>query len=298
MVADPDYTFLNPAAARVILDDTLDILYRAGRTPVDHCTDDDIRPRPGTSGPSVLSPALREVLLGSARQDLRVIRRQLALAVIVWNTFWRRQERSVWLPHWRLAARQGFRDGVCVAELLVAVKQRLNEVPLGEELGQPRVRKTGLSERLRQRKGLQIVAAITGDASAVTRVLATPPDAWLIAAAPPGAPSRTYVPTTRDRVRWLPWQARTASWQAAYNTACLYAVLVRNRLASEEQVVASLRRVVLNRDSGVERPHDWLSNDPDLAPLLREDSPYKKARTFLEAQERRDYPMRQVRHLS
>ena len=95
---------------------------------------------------------------------------------------------------------------------------------------------------------------------------------------------------------WLPWQARTASWQAAYNTACLYAILVRQQLADEEQVVACLRRVVLNRDSGVERPHDWISNDPDFAPLLRDDSPYLKVRAFLEAQERRDYPMRQVHH--
>jgi hypothetical protein len=306
MVADPDYSFLNPAAARVILDDTLDILYRAGRTPVDRCTDDDIRPRPGTSGPAVLSPALREMLLSSARQDLRVIRRQLALTVVVWNTFWRRDERSVWLPHWRLTSRQSFRDGVRVAELLVTVKQRLNGVR-GPAAGRgPR-----WAGRLQGRKGLQIVSAIVGDATAVRTVLSAPFGARPAGASQDGAGQERseraraepdeqpgFIPPTRDRVRWLPWQARTASWQAAYNTACLYAVLVRNGLADEEQVVACLRRVVLNRDSGVERPHDWLSNDPDLAPLLREDAPYKKVRAFLEAQERRDYPMRQVRHLS
>jgi hypothetical protein len=95
-------------------------------------------------------------------------------------------------------------------------------------------------------------------------------------------------------VRWLPWQARTASWQAAYNAACLYAVLLQQGLAGEEQVIASLRRVVNNRDSGLERPHDWISNDPDFAPLLREDSPYSKVRTFREALERRDYPAKQT----
>ena len=106
-----------------------------------------------------------------------------------------------------------------------------------------------------------------------------------------------WIPPTRARIRWLPWQARTASWQAAYNTACLYALLVQQGLADEDQVVASLRRLVLNRESGLERPHDWISNDPDIAPLLRHDSPYTRVRAFLEAQERRDYPMKQTYHL-
>ena len=39
----------------------------------------------------------------------------------------------------------------------------------------------------------------------------------------------------------------------------------------------SLRRVVLNRDSGMERPHDWISNDPDFAPLLRETPPIRRS---------------------
>jgi hypothetical protein len=95
-------------------------------------------------------------------------------------------------------------------------------------------------------------------------------------------------------VRWLPWQARTASWQAAYNAACLHAVLLQQNLADEEQVIASLRRLVSNRESGLERPHDWISNDPDFAPLLREGSPYPKVRAFREALERRDYPAKQT----
>ena len=109
----------------------------------------------------------------------------------------------------------------------------------------------------------------------------------------PSTGARTVTFTSKRARR----QARTASWQAAYNTACLYAVLARQGLAGEDQVVASLRRVVLNRDSGMERPHDWISNDPDFAPLLRQDSPYKKVRAFLEAQERRDYPMKQTFHV-
>jgi hypothetical protein len=61
-------------------------------------------------------------------------------------------------------------------------------------------------------------------------------------------------------------------------------------------VIASLRRLVGNRDSGLERPYDWISNDPDFAPLLRPDSPYRNIRNFLTAQERRDYPARQTSH--
>src|ERR1700757_1880514 len=116
-----------PFPSFFILDETLDILYRAGRTPIDRCGDNDIHVRAGKSGPSVLSHALRETLLSAALRDLRVIRRQLSFPVVVWNTFWRRDERTVWQPHWRLAKRQELRDGVCVAELLVAVKHRLNE---------------------------------------------------------------------------------------------------------------------------------------------------------------------------
>jgi hypothetical protein len=306
MVADPDYSFLNPAAARVVLDDTLDILYRAGRTSIDRCGDSDIHPRAGTTGPSVLSHRLRQELLGSARRDLRGLRRQLLFPVIAWNTFWRREERGVWQPHWRLSTRQGFRDGVCVAELLVAVKHRLNE----QGTPAPPRQAGGLAPRFFRRKGLHIVAAITGDAAAVRFVLSASFDRAVPAptgdaaprgaAAPPGARpgGPRWVPPTRDRVRWLPWQARTSSWQAAYNTACLYAILVRAGLAEEEQVVASLRRVVLNRDSGVERPHDWISNDPDFAALLSDESRFTKVRAFLEAQERRDYPLRQVHHLT
>jgi hypothetical protein len=302
MIADPHYTFFNPAAARVILDETLDILYRAGRTAIDRCGDDDIHVRAGASGPSVLSHALRETLLRSAQRDLRVIRRQLSFPVIAWNTLWRRDERTVWKPHWRLTTRQDFRDGVCVAQLLVAVKHRLNERYLAQRGDKPAGRGPGFVERFWQRKGLQVVSAIVGDSTAVRTVLRAPFDAWPQAGRDDGpAPDRSapagWIPPTRDRARWLPWQARTASWQAAYNTACLYAVLVQQHLADEDRVVASLRRVVLNRESGMERPHDWISNDPDFAPLLRHDSPYKKVRAFLEAQQRRDYPVMQTSHL-
>lgn len=303
MIADPAFTVFNPAAARVVLDETLNILYQAGLAPVDRAAPADLHFKEGVSGPSVLSHALRETLLGAARRELRVIRRQLCLDSVIWNTFWRRDERTVWLPHWRRAMRQSFRDGTCVAELLVAVKHRLNERYQTQHQGRPPGRGPGLVERFRQRKGLRVVTAIMGDAGPVRAVLWTPFDAWPTSAPPPWrerAPEQRipdgWIPPTRDRVRWLPWQARTASWQAAYNTACLFAVLVRHQLADEEQVVTSLRRVVTNVESGVERPYDWISHDPDFAPLLLPDAPYPKVHEFMAAQERRDYPARQVFH--
>jgi len=317
MIADPGFTFLNPAAVRAILDETLDILYRCGVTVTDRSEDGDIHPHPGRRGPMVLSHGLREILLAAARQELREIRRQLSLPVVLWNMFLHRDERSVWRPHLRLASRQAFRDGVCAAELLLAVKQRLNVAEMadirdaGEGPGRRRVPwpvfppLSAVVERLRQRKGLLIARAIAGDPRPIEAVLRRPPSAWqrpaesdavapLAAATPEGEPLTGWFPVTRDRVRWLPWQARTASWQAAYNIACLYAVLARNGLADEEQVVASLRRVVGNRDSELERPHDWISNDPEFAPLVRRGRPYPKMRAFLIAQERRDYPVRQT----
>lgn len=323
MIADPEFPVYYPASARGILDETLDVLYRAGLTETDHCGELDIHLRAGLSGPSVLSHELRETLLDAARRELRMIRRQLSFPVVAWNTFWRRDERTVWKPHWRTATRQEFKDGVCVAELLVAVKHRLNEKYLVEKdrasarNGTPppaggRGWRTGhgasLAERFWQRKGLRVVAAIVGDSAAVRAVLWDPFDAWprsgtataaaraeAGAVAGPAELARTaWIPPTRDRVRWLPWQARTASWQAAYNTACLYAVLLQQDLADEEQVIAGLRRLVNNRDSGLERPHDWISNDPDFAPLLHEGSAYPKVRAFREALERRDYPAKQT----
>jgi len=347
MIADPGFPVAYPASARIVLDETLDILYRAGLTDIDRCGPHDIHledtgritgDEDQDKGPHVLSHELRETLLDAARRDLRTIRTQLSFPVVAWNTFWLRDERTVWRPHWWIRRRQEFRDGVFVAELLLAVKHRFNERYLVEKeralaaappAGAPRrsplrrrrrrtERGASFAERLHQRKGLQVVTAIVGDATAVRTVLWEPFAAWPTAAqANPGQPApealdpeapalaeavpdeaarAAWIPPTRDRVRWLPWQKRTASWQAAYNAACLFAVLLQQGLAMEEQVIASLRRVVNNRDSGLERPYDWISNDPDFAPLLHPDCPHRKVKAFLEGQERRDYPIRQVHH--
>jgi hypothetical protein len=360
MIAGPAFSVNRPELAEAILDETLMVLYQAGVAVIDRCGPGDIhlqgkagatikvRGEDKDIGPYVLSHALREILLEAARHELRVIRQQLWFPVIMWNTFLRRDERAVWRPHWRLSRRQEFKDGVCAAEILVAVKHRLNERHLVEaeatrraeqaaqepataragtadaadgerrdaappsratrfaRLRGRRRRGASLVERFWQRKGLQVVAAISGDASTVRTVLQKDFSDWPASRrAAPGQPvsaelldeeaaRRGWAPPTRDRVRWLPWQPRTASWQAAYNTACLHALLLQQGLANEGQVIASLRRVLSNRDSGLERPYDWISNDPDFAPLLAEGSPYPEIRAFHEALERRDYPMKQT----
>jgi hypothetical protein len=154
-----------------------------------------------------------------------------------------------------------------------------------------RARLARATERFRRRAGILIATAIAGDAEQIRRVLNTDkPSAEWPGPPEPAAASGGTLGMARDRVRWLPWQARTSSWQAAYNTACLYAVLAQHGLADQEKVVISLRRLVGNRDSGLERPYDWISNDPDFTPLLDENSADSKVRDFLVVQKRRDYP--------
>ena len=210
MIADPGYPIFNPAAARVILDEALDILYRAGRTPVDRCGERDIHFAAGPSGPSVLSHELRETLLDAARQELRAIRRQLSLPIVAWNTFWRRDERTVWKPHWRLATRQEFRDGVCVAELLIAVKHRLNEKYLVEraQAGARRTppppaadgaRRAASSGGSGSARGCASWPPSSGTRRRSATVLWEPFDAW----PRPGqrAPARTHSPYLAARAR-------------------------------------------------------------------------------------------------
>jgi hypothetical protein len=86
----------------------------------------------------------------------------------------------------------------------------------------------------------------------------------------------------RDRTRWLPWQRRTPSWEAAYNTACAYAALDR-----DDRVVISLQRALSNRDCELQQPWNWISQDPDFSCLK---SSSEKFNGFLCSLERSDYP--------
>ena len=307
MIADPGYTFFNPAAARVILDDTLDILYRAGRTAVDRCGDGDIQPRTGRDRAVGAVPrAARDAARLRPARPAGHQAPAVASSRRVEHVLAPRRARGVaaalaageppGVPGRRLRRRAG-RRGQAAAERTAAGRAARPARGPRAWSRHPVQAAQGAADRRghHRRRGRRPPGAV-----GTARPLARP--ARRTQAGRPAAAGRRaargWVPPTRDRVRWLPWQARTASWQAAYNTACLYAALVRQGLADEDQVVTSLRRVVLNRDSGVERPHDWISNDPDFAPLLRDDSPGKKVKAFLEAQERRDYPMRQTLDLA
>ena len=131
---------------------------------------------------------------------------------------------------------------------------------------------------------MNIVAAITGDSTAIQAVL-NPTAQYR------PKPSRQPGPKA-DRTRWLPWQRRTPSWEAAYNAACLYAALEQKSGYGQEkdlarQAVVSLVRAVTDRDRGTEPPWDWISTDPDLA-SLRSSGEFL---SFLHDLQRKDYPM-------
>jgi hypothetical protein len=223
--------------------------------------------------PRELSPWLRKELLTAAQDELCRVRRQLTLWRVIWAMFCHRDERMIRKPYLRLRERQSFHDGARVAELLVAVRQRLLEWERDQ------VRRGSHNVK----RAMNIVAAITGDSAAIQEVLNLPTPRrprWQ-----PGAGAQ--------RTRWLPWQSRTPSWEAAYNAACVYAALeqesgygqAKDDLA--EQAVLCLARAVTDRERAAEPPWDWISADPDLA-SLRSSTQF---RSFLEYLYREDYPM-------
>jgi hypothetical protein len=220
-----------------------------------------------------LQPELRETLLLAARAELRAIRRQLTVRHVIWGTFRHRDERVIRGPHWDLRTRQSFHDGLCAAELLVAIRRILN----GKE--PPSASEKLVHMRLASRRA----AGIARDNVSISRHLTNktaqvPPE-------PQGTsrhPDRKWQPAEkRDRTRWLPWQRRTPSWEAAYNTACAYAALDR-----DDRVVISLQRALSNRDCELQQPWNWISHDPDFSCLKSSE----KFNGFLCSLETSDYP--------
>jgi hypothetical protein len=272
MIANPGFTVTDVPEAGRMLDDVLGCLNRCGVTQNVIRQARDLVPVPGDSAKWRLSPELSIHLLAAARKELGTVRRQLTLRHVIWATLVHREERAARRPFWRLRERQSFRDGVCVAELLVAVRQRLNP---GSPAGGERPR------HLRQ--GMRIAAAIAGDPAPIRSVL----DGRRELGPPPPGPGPA---AATDRIRRLPMQRRTASWPAAYNTACLYAVLARENQAPDDLVVISLERAVNNRDSEMERPYDWISHDPDFLPLKSAPAKFAAFSKFLDDQRRKSYP--------
>jgi len=262
MICNPEFKL--SAVDADMLEEVLDILARCGLLDATECVLDGIdrvtwQPR----------DCLRAKLLAAAQEELAAIRRQLSLWSVLWATLARRDERAVWRPYWQLRRRQSFRDGVCVGELLVAVRQRMldPDAQVGE---------------LHEDLALRIATAIAGDPGPIRSVL-RPQDKQR-------QPPLTSADTS-DRPRWQPAQCRTASWPAAYNTACLYATLAARNAALEKQVVTSLKRAINNPDSEMERAYDWISHDPDFRLLKDDRENFPEFNKFLGIQRRRDYPL-------
>ena len=185
------------------------------------------------------------------------------------------------VPLWGLRKRQSFHDGLCVAELLVAVRQSLSEA---ERSGAGQLPKLPGHMKLARR----IATDIAGDNVPVEQHLTNPkaqdtPEPQ-DTSEPQDMPEASDRPPAkkRDGTRWLPRQRRTPSWEAAYNTACVYAAL-----GLDHRVVVSLRRAINNPDCEMHRPWEWISRDPDFSCLKASSKEFKD---FLDAQERKDYP--------
>jgi hypothetical protein len=280
MAANPGLTFRNPAAARYMIGEVLAVLSRCGLTERAASSAGDIVAT-GEHGHYRLSDPLSLELLAAAMTEMRVIRRQLTLPVVLWAELRHREERTVWRPHRSLRVRQSFRDGASVAELLVAARIILNDPARRSSMPIPAYR-----------HALRIVAALTGDVSAIEALFRGRAAAKGTGAAR-AAGGAARRPAAMDQVRMLPWLRRTASWQAAYNAACIYSALAQKDLAGDDLVVACLQRAIDSRDSEMERAYDWIAYDPDFLPL--KNSPpdqFRAFKRFLRDQKRKDYPRR------
>jgi hypothetical protein len=340
MAANPGHHLPDTGQTRDCLEETLAILRRCGligaRYDLVSLNEHEVSdPAGGRARYLTLSPELCGQLLDVAARDLREVRAQLRAWRVVRDALLRRDERPVWLPHWRQQHRQPFQDGVCVAELFIAVRRKLVEReiayravwagqagPAGRQPpgGRPRVPVARLGGKRpapgepapgkptwgepaprppaprELRRAVKIASFIAGDpgylTTVLTRVLAEPSAGW---PPPPAAPGPAGGPRQPDRVRWLPWQRRTASWQAAYNAACLYAALAAVApepvaLVLEDWVITSLRRAIGNPLSELERPSDWISHDPDFRALSLDSTIFEKFAQFVAELDREDYP--------
>jgi hypothetical protein len=300
MISNPDHEPFG-ADTEESLDEILGILCRCGMTKKAACVPGDVRMCHDRAH-RTLSPSLRMELLNIAARELRDIRRQLTVRRVLLATLVHRDERAIWLPHWGLRHRQAFHDGVCVAELLVAVRQSLITRELLESREKP---DPAADITLRHMWHASRVAAAVAGNCAFARWIGAENE-WAVVRRACTAlhegqewgpvTGKAADPAARDRVRRLPWLRRTASWQASYNTACLYAALAgitrageQERLKYQDRVLISLKRAINNPLSEMERAHDWISRDPDFT-VLKKQKMFTLFDDFLSEQLLRDYP--------
>jgi hypothetical protein len=227
------------------------------------------------AGQAELPDRLRLPLLAAARQELRETQKYLTWRHIVAASLWRRNERTILSAYRRPRHRQAFHDGVCVASLLVAVRQELAGVKS--------------THKLRHARTIaRIAAAISGNSTYFNEKLRH---------FPARRPRRKLPVTSQLRARRVPWQYSTPSWTAAYNLACAYAALAADRGADPhpvtgpeslvQKVVRSLEFAVFNPECEMERPSEWIGNDPDFNALHHGND--RVFTTFLYEQHLRDY---------
>lgn len=262
MIANPKFE-LHGKKAKETLCECLDILDRCRVTHHYKSRDCDIeRIKPGERLPR----HLRMELLLAAQAELCAVRRQLTPWRLIWAAFVHRDERAIWKHYWRLAERERFHDAARVAELLVAVRQRLNETEecggaegsFGQGPSAIMNRYNRFMNRYNRARAEWITAAITGDKDTIKALLNPKHKSRAGEDTQPGRHAQ--------RTRWLLWQHSTPSWQAAYNTACLYAALARGRDKTKmtQLVVTSLIRAVSDRHCEMGQPSDWIDKDPDF----------------------------------
>jgi hypothetical protein len=275
MLSQPGRTI--EAAEVTDLGYALKILYRCGVLTADPCTRS-----PGVRAEAELPDGLPADLLDAAWKELCAIRRYLSLPNVLWRSFWRRDERGILRPYRRQPYRQAFHDGVGAALLLVAVR-RAGVSP------EPPTRRPRRAQTI-----FQIAAAITGDGSALARALGMH-EVTVLKQGPP-----LVAGSLRTRHWFRPYGTR--SWQAGYNLACAYATVAtqahRNGSADRSElreltgrVVSSLWFTVCNPECEMDRPWDWIFNDPDFRYLkCTDEAAFAEFKEFLDIQEQRDYP--------
>ncbi len=328
MIASPKPKLRDDDDPRRQLDEILGIFTRRGLPVRASAQPSDLTPCAEDKTCCTLSKSLALELLTVAARELRGVRAQLTLRRVVWDTFRYRNERAVWLqywtwlPGWGLRRRWAFHDAVRVAELLVAIRIKLIESDVEATHGKPEggdgelrraleTAATLVDENLgrgRYEGAIRIASAIAGESSPVAKEIRreqTERIRQVLAQRTTGKADGESLVTSgalplwhRLRGLWHQRRAR-ASWQAAYNAACLYAAL-GGKEADQDLVVACLRSAVGNPRSEMERAYDWISRDPDLSFLkdrdtprepdpagAKGDTPFQK---FLDAQKRLDYP--------
>lgn len=283
-ITSPDFRITDLEQAKKQLNGALKVLYRCGAMKMmPEGTDLFTRQQEGWN----ISPTAAEIMLKAAASELRQLRRQLSLPVIMVRMLRYRDERAVWRPYWQLRRRQAFRDGTLAAELLVDVRQAVNA---------PRTtaRRECVPLLPRQRRAVRLASAAAGDTAIIENTLC--------------GCQRQDRHQTKDRrptppkVRRIPLARTTESWQAAYNTACIFAACTscagtvgRDCAAKlrkiDEMVVASLERALGSRDRELGRPYDWISHDPAFSLLRENDGQYEQFHLLLRSLEEEGKPL-------